>query len=262
MTPAERLEATQHDLFWLPQDATVLRREGLLAVSSPRPLPHLNMGLNARLPEAELSAGLAEATSRFAPQSGRWFVPDTYDTGPLERDLEAMGWAPAFSYEARALRPDAYDVRPATEAVVRRVETVAGLRDMATVAQSAFGAPRRESDEALEASLPHCVGPEARSRRYVAYRDGEAVSSGGMNVYPDLSAGFLWAGATVAHARGQGFYRDLLAARIADARQLGLEWVGLYARDETSAPIVAAQGFERIGTMRYFKAPGAELPTG
>jgi hypothetical protein len=47
----------------------------------------------------------------------------------------------------------------------------------------------------------------------------------------------------------------LLASRLALARDLGLSLVGLYARDATSAPIVARCGFERWGEMTYWDRP-------
>ena len=60
------------------------------------------------------------------------------------------------------------------------------------------------------------------------------VSGGGLNLYPDLGFGFLWAGGTVPDGRGRGAYRALLGARVQAARDAGLRAVGLYARVNTS----------------------------
>ena len=35
-----------------------------------------------------------------------------------------------------------------------------------------------------------------------------------------------------------------------------MDWVGLYAKVETSAPIVAKQGFERFGEMTFWAPEG------
>jgi hypothetical protein len=69
----------------------------------------------------------------------------------------------------------------------------------------------------------------------------------------------LWAGGTVPDARGAGAYTTLLAHRIELARSLGLEWIGIYAKEGTSAPIVARQGFEHVGEMHYWSPGGATV---
>ncbi|MCA9607636.1 MAG: hypothetical protein KC619_18640 [Myxococcales bacterium] len=257
---AARLAATQSDLFWIPDDVRVLRREGLLALSCPRPVSHLNIGLRADLPEPALERAVAEARATFAPRSGRWFVPDLFDTRPLERALAAQRFVEGHTYEARVRSPEAFVARPRADAVVRRVEDLAGFRDFVSVTAAAFGVPARYSDEELLAELPRATGPEARSRRWVVYDGGRPVCSGGLNLYPDLSIGFLWAGGTVPDARGRGFYSAIVAARMAELRGLGLELAGVYARVETSAPIVAAQGFEKVGAMTYWADVDAALP--
>ncbi|MFP4599027.1 MAG: hypothetical protein ACOC9J_02205 [Persicimonas sp.] len=53
---------------------------------------------------------------------------------------------------------------------------------------------------------------------------------------------------------GHGVYTAMLATRAAAAKRRGIDWLGLYARQETSAPIVAAQGFERHGHLHYFES--------
>lgn len=63
----------------------------------------------------------------------------------------------------------------------------------------------------------------------------------------------IWAGCVVPEARGHGIYTSLLAARVEVARALGFSALGLYAKVDTSAPIVAAQGFERFGLMTHFE---------
>ena len=44
------------------------------------------------------------------------------------------------------------------------------------------------------------------------------------------------------------------------AHELGLAWVGVYAREDTSAPIVAKRGFEAVGEMTYWAVAGAAVP--
>ena len=41
------------------------------------------------------------------------------------------------------------------------------------------------------------------------------------------------------------------------ARERGLRYVGVYAREDTSSPIVAKQGFEKVGQMIAWHRPAA-----
>jgi len=62
----------------------------------------------------------------------------------------------------------------------------------------------------------------------------------------------------VPELQGRGAYGAVLAARVAEARRLGAERVGLFALRSTSGPIVAARGFEKAGAMTYWeRAPRA-----
>ncbi len=107
------------------------------------------------------------------------------------------------------------------------------------------------SPERLADKLAGCTGPGARTHRFLVVdrATGQALSSGGMNHYPQLGVGFLWAGCTVPQGRLRGCYSALVQARLERARVLGLTVVGVYARVDTSAPIVEAQGFERYGRL-------------
>lgn len=78
------------------------------------------------------------------------------------------------------------------------------------------------------------------------------MASGGLTLNRHFGMGFLWAGGTVPEFRGRGIYTALVAARAQLAREQGLSHVGLYAIVDTSSPIVAHLGFERLsGAMHW-----------
>lgn len=250
--PNERLERSQWDFFWVPADVEVLDRPDVAAVRCRRPLPHLNMVTRARV-EPERAPGLVEEiTAWLGAHRSRWLCPDTFDRGPLEGALTAARWAPVSFHEARVIHPARYARRPPAGPRVARVETLEALRDCVEVTDRAFGRAVTRVDAELEAELRGCAPRDGRTHRYVVYANGAPVASGGFNWFPDLRLAFLWAGGTVPEARGRGAYTALVAARVEAAKRLGAEWVGLYAKDDTSAPIVAAQGFERVGEMRFW----------
>lgn len=252
MTPAERLERSQWDFFWLPQDAVAIDRPELAAIRCPRPIPQLNVVTRTRCAPERLGALVGEVRTFHRHGVSRWLVPDTFDTAALERALGDAGYAPVQHHEARAVRPRDFRPRASTGVRVRRVQDMRALRDCLEVKERAFDQPDRYSEAQLRRELASCADPAGRVHRFVAYRGEEPVASGGFNWYPDLRLAFLWAGGTVPEARGAGAYSALVAARIDRARALGVEWVGLYAISRTSAPIVARQGFGRCGEMTYW----------
>ncbi len=67
--------------------------------------------------------------------------------------------------------------------------------------------------------------------------------------------GFGGGGAPPPAARGRGAYSALVAARVAAAAELGASLVGIFAKTDTSAPIVGKQGFRRIGRKSYWDRP-------
>ncbi len=251
MTPAERVERTQWDLFWIPPDVAVVDRPELLFVTCERATPYLNTVLRTRAPASALPALVDEVEAAMAGRRARWLVPDSFDRAPLERVLAARGWAPTGRHEVRVLPVEAWArTSPLT---VHAVDTMERLRDVCAVNDAAFGTAVSRSEEELALDLQTCtVG--GRVHRFVAYDpDGAAIASAGLTTFPDVGFGLLWAGGVAPGARGQGAYLAVLGARIERARALGLREVGLYARVDTSAPIVARLGFTRQGEMTYWE---------
>jgi hypothetical protein len=127
---------------------------------------------------------------------------------------------------------------------VERVATTGALREWHGVLAAAFGQARDLTEAELEEELAtrRVVRVLARDRR-----NGDPVSAGGLNLFPALGLGFLWGGGTVPHARGGGAYTAVVDARVGIARAAGLRFVGMYARVETSWPVVARLGFASDG---------------
>jgi hypothetical protein len=142
--------------------------------------------------------------------------------------------------------------RSVSAVTVRRVVDEQTLRDAWAVIAAGFERPVTGSAQELKQELTACASPTGRVQRFVAYLNGEPVSSGGLSLHPELSFGFLWAGCTVPAARGRGAYSAIVAERVRCALQLGAEFVGSYARQNTSSPLLAAQGFAVVGQMTYW----------
>lgn len=249
-TPAEILERTQWDLFWLPSDAAAVDRPGLAYSHSRSDRTFLNCVVRTRLEPAEVPAAIEEVGRAHATVTSRWMVLDGTRPDGLERALGDAGYERMGEHHGAVLPVAAWrDVD--TGHTVRRVEDATTLEALHEVASLAFG-DRRPAPGGVAEELARCADPAGRVHRYVGFdAAGAPVSSGGLTAFPDLRFGLLWAGGTVPSARGQGAYRALLQARVHEARRLGLGAVGLYARIATSGPIVTRLGFETHGTMVY-----------
>lgn len=258
--PADRLERSQWDFFWIPEDAAVHDRPELLHVSCPRDLTYLNQVTRTDPTHPDLDALVADVRRSHAAVRSRWLVPSRIADHRLHDALGRGGYQATNEHEVRAIEVAAFAPRPAAACEVVRVATTDHLRDLVSVGNAAFGHARTPSDEELQADLRQCVEPEGRVQRFVAYADGRPVAGGGINAFDELGLGFLWAGCTTPDAEGRGFYSAVVAERIAWAAIRGLRWVGLYALTTTSSPIVQRQGFGRFGTMTYWDRVRASTP--
>jgi hypothetical protein len=253
--PGDILERTQWDYFWVPGDVEVTDRPELLYYSCPRNVPILNAVLRTRANPRDLPALIEEVGRAHRGRRSRWFVRDLLASTPLKEALTAAGYAPAVPTFASAIDVGQYAPRASENIVVRRVSDMTDLRDCVSVIDRAFPGGRAFTGEELERDLRHCTEEGTRVRRFVAYdaTSSRPLSSGGLTLFPALGFGLLWAGGTVPEARGRGAYSAVVAARIRAAREAGLSYVGLYAVADTSAPIVARQGFQRYGGMTYWE---------
>ena len=248
MTPTEILERTQWDLFWLPADASAVDRPELAYSHSRSDRTFLNCVVRTRLGPAQVPAAIEEVGRVHASVTSRWMLLDGTRPDGLERELGDAGYERTGEHHG-AVFPVASWRDVDTGHTVRRVGDLSTLEALYDVVDQAFG-NRRPAPGAMAEELSRCAAPEGRVHRYVVFdATGAPVSAGGLTAFPDLGFGLLWAGGTIPSARARGAYRALLQARVHEARRLGLDAVGLYARVTTSWPIVTRLGFATHGTM-------------
>ena len=246
MTPDAILEATQHDLFWVPDSVERLDRDDVLALRDGTDAPLLNAVLKTRSSAVE---SLITEIEAWHTGVSRWLVvPGPSRTALLEA-LPRRGYREVFRGDAFTMPTNARI--PTGDVEVVRVHDVPTLLDNRDAAQQAFGGVRAPLP--VEQDLALCTAPGSRTVRFNAYVDGRIAGSGNLNTFADLRFGFLWAGCTVPALRGRGVYRALLQARLDWGRANGLDRVGLYAKHDTSGPVVRAVGFEKHGPMSYFQ---------
>jgi hypothetical protein len=244
------------DLFWVPEDVSIVDRPDFLALRCERPLQMLNSVLRTDTTPDRIDALVDEGRALHAHTTSRWWVADTRPMTVLEAALRRGGYSPAHHHEARGIDVASFRAKTPGDVTVYAIDSVERMRHSVAVANEAFGRTDSYNDAELARDVALCTQPGARVHRFVAYDRADApVASAGMTSFPELRFGFLWGGGTIPSARGRGAYFALLSTRLALAREIGLSLVGLYARTATSAPIVTRCGFERWGEMTYWDRP-------
>lgn len=252
MNVDEVLEAATADFFWVPATVKTVERAELAYSYAACGTMAFNRVVRAR-PELVAPELLVEEVLK-AHRGGpsRWCLNSLSNTVEMRRALNKRGYVEGERYLAYAIRSGEYDRKVPTDVNVRTVETLEELQVLYRLWREIFGGAPELSKEDMGGELAMCTGDGRRVMRFVAYINDEAVGTGGMTFFDELSFGLIWAGGVVEKHRGQGVYSALLAARAAAAKRRGVARLGLYARERTSAPIVAAHGFERHGEMVYY----------
>ena len=243
----ERMEAAQAQTWWLPETVTI--HEG------PDHCCYQHSGeysiVRFSPAESQVEERLGEILQRIGRVPARMtFFPHRH-SARVRSALLAAGFRPGRRYEARAIEVAEYSEKRVSGIQVVTVDGIEDMRRVYGLRSEVFGGRPEESDETLQKFVEDATGPDARVRQFLAVdaHTGEALCQAGMSLYPELGLAFLFAGGTAEQQRGRGAYTALVAAWIAFARSRGIEHVGLFAREDTSAPIVTRHGFAYFGEM-------------
>ena len=245
MSVAERLEATWLDTFWVPPHVEVVDIGALKLLRSEADYPPYNMVL--RLPAQDLDGAIAAVLEEHRGRRSRVLV---FGERPeAEEALSRAGYEAAIHHHGWSVDTATFSPRPHPGVEAREVRTREELLAMLEVNDAAFGKHAERTDAEIDQFLRDSTRPDRRVVRVVAWQGERALSGGGVTLYPSLDLGLLWAGGTRPEARRRGAYSAVLAGRILAAGAAGIGTVGVYARDDTSGPVVAAQGFTRHERM-------------
>ncbi len=247
-----RLEAGIGDFFWAPEDVHIVDVGYVAFAHSERLDKVYNVVFRTRPRGYDAAAIVGQVLPFHQHTTSYWAVTDLGRTDDLIAALTDAGYKPQQLHYGYSINVEDY-LRPQSQSVVvRQVSTREELKALDTVRRDVFDLDGALDDEDIDRELAECTKRNARVSRWLAYLDGEPVGSAGMTLHPDLGLGFLWAGGVLESARGRGVYSGLLRARADWAKENGIKDIGLYARVDTSAPIVEAHGFTRHGAMEYW----------
>jgi hypothetical protein len=141
------------------------------------------------------------------------------------------------------------------ECVVKRITRPEQIRDYRLVAEEEPNLDRRIIDYICDRLADSLAQGSTQRTGYIAYCGSEPASIGRLFTHPLSAFGGLYGGTTRARFRGKGFYRALVAARAADAIEMGAKFLLVDALP-TSRPILERLGFQKLCETVPCAGPG------
>jgi hypothetical protein len=141
------------------------------------------------------------------------------------------------------------------DCVVKRITRPEQIKDYRLVAEEEPDLDRRIIDHICDRLADALARGSTQRAGYIAYSASEPASIGRLFTHPLSVFGGLYGGTTRATFRKKGFYRALVAARAADAIEMGAKYLLVDALP-TSRPILERLGFEKLCETIPCAGPG------
>lgn len=249
---SEMLRRAMSDFWWTPDSVTILEEEVATIVYSEADERIFNQVIpHGPIPETQ---AFIERVVKLQPGRSRWVCTEVCDLR-LFNQLQRNGYRAEEEHGAFVIDVDDLSKKK-NDVVIHNVKNMDMMKKMYRMRIEIFGGIFPSNEQQLELELQQCSQENPKVERFVAEVDGELAGTGSITYFENLNFAFIWAGGVREDFRGRGIYTSLLQARAKACRERGIQYLGLYARNKSSAPIVAAQGFEKVGTMvSYEKGP-------
>lgn len=177
-----------------------------------------------------------------SPLSTPWDLCSRLESASLVKSVEMAGMVCTDLGRPIAANPAVYVHEATADDVEAAIHTLADAMEI-------------PADRAYAMTEALFFSPEPIMRRvYLAYVEGVdyPVATAGMLYMPDLPIALLLSSATLRDFRGYGIYTSLMARRLSDARQDGMEAAIIQAVRATSAPICRKLGFVEVMPMELY----------
>lgn len=201
-------------------------------------------------PPEDFGTALSQACDFFSTRQLGFEFKYTAWNMPADspQQLAARGFKPGEAEQVLALAvATAVLPAPKEQLALRELSGAADFAQLAALQQSIWGGDFAWLSESLQREKAAC--PQALLI-YGIYEGKRLVSAAWMRIDGDMA--FFHGGATAPAWRGKGLYRELVYARLRQARARKLRWAFSEAVT-ASLPILQKMGFEVIGETRpYF----------
>ena len=235
-------------------DTRIVDRDGWLQLVTPsftrgglNEVAHCALDLSA----AEMDRVIDEAIAQYTERGlrFRWTVAPDSRPADLRERLAVRGLEHTVGVaqvrDTRPLGPPI--VPPETPIVVRDVDT-GNLDAYADAFAQGWGAQRAPASDAYYRAL---LDEPATNRLFVAYVGGAPAGAASYVLFP--RSAYLLGGVVLPAFRRRGVYRELVAARIDDARARGSRIVTSHSIASTSAPILEHLGFRAVAQLDVYR---------
>lgn len=225
-----------------------------------RPAPGMSLVLFSDLDSANADAEISGQIDYFSrarlPFSWKMYG---YDQPPdLLARLEAHGFAPDPPDALMVLDLlNAPPILTSTHAADVRRTDVSHLSDVVQVMEQVWGG----KFDWIYSRLGNHLTIDGYLSVYTAYVNDQPACSGWIYYPPGSEFASLWGGSTIPTRRGNGLYTALLAVRVKEALQRGVNYLVVDA-GEMSRPIVERYGFVKLTDIFACDYTGAVKSTG
>jgi hypothetical protein len=241
------------DMWWSPPSFTVIHRPEINYCIDPNNnwnmIGHID-SYSSHLPD------LVEEVSIAHQKYKSTFITYPDYNSELFSLLLQEGYQSKRTHDIRYIQLKEHRLTTNPDIITKMVTTKEELILLEKTQCISFGVPfHPKEDSEYEFILQEYQRKRPRAIRLLALdkKTGNHLGGGGMSLFEDLDACLFFAGGTIPKYRNRGVYSSLISARINYARQRGISIAGVFARQETSSPITAKQGFLKCGEMTYWE---------
>ena len=249
-TPNETCQHCYAHMTPYADNINVTRRAEIVYWSSPSPSHVFNKVRLISASREHFPRLVDEVRQSHFGKPSSWDVASTVDDA-LNGILANSGYDLAF--RALGLWIDSADARqiPSPDFRVEVVRSEQQVREYFLVDSMVFqdGQPNNVREQA--AFRDQARDSRSNELGFLVYerRSNRAVACGRLYLFPDLNFGLLQRSGTLPDARFRGAYSALIEKRLLYARERGIDQLGLYADETSSAPILLRRGFKHCGAM-------------
>jgi len=203
-----------------------------------------------RTTASELDRLIDEVFSFFGPLPFTWVVGPSSHPTDLANRLRERGLTDVGDGDLLTALLPISGLRTAADVSIVEVEGEALARVGLRLARP--DAPASELDALVEERLSYLRHPKRRGNFLVALVGEEPVGNAGYRYSSDGTTVYLYGAETVERFRGRGIYQALIAYRVAAALARGCRFAAIWARRDTSLPILMKRGFVDHGHLPLF----------
>jgi GNAT superfamily N-acetyltransferase len=204
-----------------------------------------NCVFRSRLSASDLMAKVTETVALYDSMNVpfRWLITPLTEPAPIRELLEKKGLKEL--YQATAMLGPVEQQRRKYDAKIRVIP--ADIETIDVYVETFVRSWKLPVHQIPEFAADVRYGLEHGANRFlpfIAYFENEPVGTAALLNIP--SGGYLAAGTVDERYRGKGIYKAMVSHRAQVAGDLGHQYLLIHAKNQTSAPICTALGFERI----------------